>query len=311
MKKTIALILAMLVCLGGFACASEEDEAFNAACALLEAGDYDGAIAAFSSIGRYQEIAAKIAEAQSLKDAQNAGFLYGTWINLCNDYMYTFAPGGEGHSSGGNDFLYTCEDGMVKITQPWMKDYEIVEINGIIHLQAEGYDLIREADYAVAGPKTVEITMENWETYFEVREAIIAQSLNAFGEFEMIEVGYGVFLRPEYEQRVANLYDDVQVSFKCFASENINESWYVEFNAETLELTVGEPAHKDNTQGLSETINTGYSEMLFSIDAKMNFAEHIVAPYTRMIHSTDEGLVWWPIEDFAITNAAGTLKMLP
>ena len=72
MKKTLrmllCLVMALVLCIGLCACASEEDKAFEAANALLEAGDYDGAIAAFSAIGRYQEISAKIDRMELIVD---------------------------------------------------------------------------------------------------------------------------------------------------------------------------------------------------------------------------------------------------
>ena len=76
--RYLCLLLSLVMCLTLAACASKEDKAFDEANALLEAGDYEGAIAAFSAIGRYQEISAKIAEATQLLDESNAGFLYGT-----------------------------------------------------------------------------------------------------------------------------------------------------------------------------------------------------------------------------------------
>ncbi len=311
MKKTIALILVMLMCLSGFACASEERAEFDAACALLEAGDYDGAIAAFTSIGLYQEISEKLAEAKRLKDEQSAGFLYGNWIDLRNDVTYTFAPNGEGHTSKDSSLSYTCEDGMVRITQPWIREFAIAEINGVTHLQAEGYDLIREEDYAVAGPQTVEITSENWETYFEVREAVHVETKNAFGEYEFVSVGYGVFLRPEYQQRVGNLKKDVQVYFK-YSEADDTVCHHVEFNAETFELTVGEPDEFWGTRGEhTGTISVQYWDPSVPYWTDTQFAGYIAAGYTEAVSPTEDGLIWEPIEDFTITDAIGTLKLLP
>ena len=83
-KRFLTLILALVMCLAMTSCASEEDKAFEAADALLAAGDYEGAIAAFSSIGRYAEISEKIYEAEMLRieaerlaGAANADPLYG------------------------------------------------------------------------------------------------------------------------------------------------------------------------------------------------------------------------------------------
>lgn len=227
--KLFSLLLALVLCLSLAACGetvSEEDQAFEAANALLEAGDYDGAIAAFSSIGRYQEIAAKIEEAIRLKAEANAGFLLGTWKDIVSGTTFIFEsdssvtmittyPDGSSYES---DTLYTYADGVVEAFYP----FQVQEIDGVTHLvnADASYDLVPEANYADLCPITVEITMDNWQEYFELREAADVQD-NAFGEPEYRSLGYAVMLKEEYIQRLVNAYANLNVSFEMQYDESI------------------------------------------------------------------------------------------
>ena len=58
MKRLIALALILMMCLGMTACgASEDEKAFEEANALLDSGDYEGALEKFYSIGLYNQTA--------------------------------------------------------------------------------------------------------------------------------------------------------------------------------------------------------------------------------------------------------------
>ena len=105
MKQTISLLLALALCLSLCACGEAapqettidpEVQAFQDAEALLEAGEYEAAIAAFSAIGNYQQIADKIAEAETLLDEQRNSFLYGNWKDLNSLTEVSFDESGMG-----------------------------------------------------------------------------------------------------------------------------------------------------------------------------------------------------------------------
>ena len=220
-NKIVSLLLAIAMCLSLAACASKDDKAFEEANALLEAGDYDGAIAAFSAIGRYQEISSKIEEATKLREEANAGFLFGTWMDLNSNAVFTFAPGGTATLTSYDSVTaleYEYANDTVTITAPIVMKMNVAEVDGIQHITLENYDLISEADYAVHGPKPVEITLENWAEYFEIREAKYVW-FNPFGDLESSSPGYGIFLKDEYYDRLANSYEAVQVDFEVTYDE--------------------------------------------------------------------------------------------
>lgn len=58
----------------------------------------------------------------------------------------------------------------------------------------------------------VEITLENWQDYFEMRETQWVQ-VNENGSIILREFGYGVFLKDEYKEQLAE-EDPVDVSFE-------------------------------------------------------------------------------------------------
>lgn len=237
MKKTIrivCLLLAMLLCLSMAACTSEEDKAFEAANALLEAGEYEEAIEAFQAIGRYQEIAGKIADAQKLLNEENAGFLFGEWFDLSGDYVFTFGHDGEGSIVLGETIAitYSCEGNVITITSPINFTLNVTEIDGVTHIvsQAYGYDLVREENYNVLRPMAVEITLDNWQEYFELQE-VNEISVNEFGDISSVYPTIGIFLKEEYADRLADGYGAVDVTFELSYDEALFEVLGVEPDA--------------------------------------------------------------------------------
>lgn len=93
--------------------------------------------------------------------------------------------------------------------------------------------LVSEADYEQFVPDVIEITMENYEEYFELRESIELYA-NEFDEVEAYYIGYGLFLKDEYVSRLANLQD---VSFELEADQEFR---VVELDEATGAYTVGE-----------------------------------------------------------------------
>ena len=216
MKKFIALALILMLCLGMTACgASEDEKAFEEANALLEAGDYEGALEKFYSIGLYNQTAEKIYQIEEQLRAEKVSFLTGTWKDLNNDLTLTFSEKGK--------FTVTDSDGTGSDGEAWydandqlylFEAVEIREIDGVTHMTGEYNDWVSEADYEVIGPRSVEITMDNWNDYFEIRETD-DQYRNAFGEIEWKGFGFGVFLKDDVASRLKNTYDSVNVSVKA------------------------------------------------------------------------------------------------
>lgn len=224
MKKAIALLLVLVLslCACGEAAPQEttvdpEVKAFQDAEALLEAGEYEAAIAAFSAIGNYQQIADKIAEAETLLDKQRNSFLYGNWKDLNSLAEVSFDESGMGvfkTQDSSETFLFSIQDGIV--TLPAGLVAKVTEIDGVTHLISDAHDFVKEENYEALAPEAIELTLENWETYFEIREAQESK-FNELGELEGIELGFGVFLREEYMARMTDM--PMEIAFK------VNCSW--------------------------------------------------------------------------------------
>lgn len=211
--RIICLILAIALLSGLTGCAPADQRAFQRACDLMDAGEYEAAIEAFSAIGMYQDIAEKIEEAQGLLEEENTRFLYGTWVNLHTGTLLTFSKDGKGTLFAANGeetaFTYTCDGKTVAFTAPAELLLKTEKEDGVLHLKdQEGlYDLVSRKDYEKMGPVTVEITPDNWETYFEGRQAQDV-GLDSDGFVNHRELGYGIFLKEEYLDRLdAGSYD--------------------------------------------------------------------------------------------------------
>jgi hypothetical protein len=79
--------------------------------------------------------------------------------------------------------------------------------------------VIKEENYEALAPEAIELTLENWETYFEIREAQ-DDIYTAMGELEFIQRGFGIFLREEYIERMTDM--PLDISFKAAAVAH----WY-------------------------------------------------------------------------------------
>lgn len=242
MKRIIALALILMMCLGMTACGATEDEkAFEEANALLEAGDYEGALEKFYSIGLYNQTAEKIYQIEEQLRAEKVSFLTGTWKDLNNDMTLTFSENGK--------FTVTYPDGTGFDGEAWydandqlylLDAVTIREIDGVTHMVSEYSDWVSEADYEAIGPKTVEITLDNWGEYFEIRETDW-QYRNDFGEIEQKGFGFGVFLKDEAASRLKDPYASVNVSFKVAYDEVMHKATDIEADGDFQMGEVGHP----------------------------------------------------------------------
>ena len=222
-KRLLSLILALALCISLAACSNADDKAFEEADALLAAGDYEGAIAAFSAIGRYQEISAKIAEAEKLRNEANAGFLFGNWVNVGRNASLKLNEDGTGVLTADAETYnttYTYGNNTVTLTQPMAITLNVEDRNGVIHLVSKSFsfDFVSEADYPAFAPEDIEITLENWQEYFELRE-VNDIGVNAFGEVSSVQPCVGIFLKEEYYDRLMDGYYATDLSFELTYDE--------------------------------------------------------------------------------------------
>ncbi len=200
-------------------------EAFTAAQALLDAGEYEAAIEAFSSIGLYSQISDKISEAEQKLNEQNCGFLFGTWKDLNSEldavYTFTFEPNGVVTYSDGGSGTYAFEDNQVIVQFSTRSVYTVEMINGMTHLTNDNYDMVLASDYEELCPVEVEITMDNWETYFEM-VPFYEEIQDAFGDVCDISFGQNLVLREEFRNRLLpriRYYDNVVFKLACVTEE--------------------------------------------------------------------------------------------
>lgn len=172
--------------------------------ALVQAGSYDEALALLASLGGYQQVADKVAAVEELRQQADVGFLLGTWKNIPSDLELTFEADGTGIiGSYGERFslTYRHSDGIVNVLSPMPFSLDVTEKDGVIHLigntNSLALDLVPEANYEALAPQTVEISIDNWDTYFELRETFNGYR-NEFGEYVYRMPTYGMFLKDEY-----------------------------------------------------------------------------------------------------------------
>ena len=260
---SILMLLSLAAC--GEPEPDPEQLAFEAACALLEEGKYQEAIDAFSRLESYRKVQEKIDEAEAALEAQwlasekaarqaeleKLGFLYGTtWHELGGTAELTF----EEHQNGGslahyrywddwrslNDFdtHWVFIDGGIWINYLPDLDYDASgeygyrataeERDGVTHLLVGDLDFVRSEDYGPYAPVEIEITLDNWQEYFEVHDVPYWQ-YDDFGVRDSVEYCTVLQVKEPYQDRVvlrsSNVtfgytYDAVLMSVAKFDPEN-------------------------------------------------------------------------------------------
>lgn len=276
MKKIITTILAALMLLFLAACGagaaeptlSPEEQAFEAACALLEEGKYQEAYAAFTTLESYRRIQEKIdeaaagieaerlAEEEAAKQAllQQVGFLYGTtWRDTRSTAELTFGEcqetdtgsfSGEVHyldwidstTKREADYLWTMTAGEIYIPYLPVLGREnipeegflitVEEQNGVIHLLVGECDFVRTEDYSPYEPTAVEITIDNWQEYFEIKEGL-EWEYDDFGVCDGVRIITAICLKEAYQDRL--ILDRTNVTFGCTCDFNVRSVEQIDF----------------------------------------------------------------------------------
>ncbi len=297
------MLLLLVFCMSMVACSSINKD-FDAADALLQAGDYDAAIAAFSAIGRYEEISAKIQEAQKLKNEANAGFLYGTWKNILNDYRgesdFVIMEDGKALIDG-TTATYSYENGILTLTSPMIIELVCEEIDGVMHLRGSlgvDMDYVPEDKYDELGPYSVELTMDNWTEYFELREAA-NMYFNQFGELESAQNSYGIFLKDEYMDKISlQSFFTNEIAFKisydteayAVPVSDYEEAWKTVFDINELEKT-DPPYYFDNFEetGLTTTASVWDYRNHTDLNEKSPYYKSVAAEFGMGGNMTENG----------------------
>ena len=107
----------------------------------------------------------------------------------------------------------------------------------------------------------VEITSDNWQQYFEVKESPLWEE-NAFGEAETLYVRYCLFLKDEYKDKV----DESKESAVAFAFEY---DWIladIEINYETREYSYTGKVHDYSQDHEESTLAVDTGVLIYSED---------------------------------------------
>lgn len=241
MKKLISLLLVFAMALTLVACSGGVEASIKEAEKLVAEGNYAAALEALSAADDYSKLNAQIHALRLAQLQAEKGNIIGSWIHTEGNIKLTFQDDFTGSYENLNnatqqslDYEITA-DGKLYITYPSNLKLNIVQEDGITKLVNEtgSTTYVTEADYEKFAPEVVELTTDNWQDYFELREALSLYT-NNFGEIESFNIGYGLFLKKEYISRLKNITD---VSFEIEADRAYRA---VELDEATGDYTLGE-----------------------------------------------------------------------
>lgn len=183
MKKILALLLTLALCLSFAACQSGEDKPADTLDALPESTD------------------APMAESTEATEEDIYSHYCGTWVNLQGDTALVMILEPQGKATlGGADYTYAIEDNNIVLSNPENEiTLEITDHNGIPRLanRLVPMDFVPEAEKDAFAPITVEITMDNWEEYFVLKESYTTGYVDVVCPEEGVP-DFELWLKPEY-----------------------------------------------------------------------------------------------------------------
>jgi len=197
MKKTISLLLVIVMCLSLCSCGKADD--YESAVALMDAGNYEEAITAFAKLGDYEDSVQKLEECKNIKAYNEATALYEA--EKYEEALAIFSTLGNYRDSA--EKTAECEMAIA---------YEkaVSLLNAGEYKQA--YNALCElGDYKdVAELLThfneVRITPENWKEYFTVLEVPVFTK-NDFNEITELVMSYNLTLNEDILNRIYNESD--------------------------------------------------------------------------------------------------------
>ena len=199
MKKITALLLIAAICLSLAACTSETDKALAEARSLMEAGDLEGAEQVIAGDENYQQLSGLMEQIRMKK----AGLLIGKWVSLDGDSRYEFKEDGTVtavQGSGSPETLSFRIQG--EAMELGGKQRAISRENDIPYIGALGEPdtLVREENYEQV-VQSVEITMDNWQDYFDLVENVEVHHRNDLGEVDRVWFAHALVLKDAYADR--------------------------------------------------------------------------------------------------------------
>jgi hypothetical protein len=162
-----------------------------------------------------------------MADQEANGHLYGTWKNLYNDSVLTLEAMGQG-TLDGEACVYAATDSELTISgQEQDITLEITDHNGILRLvnRGAGWDLVPEAEAEAFAPVTVELTMDNWEEYFILKEVMSTGYTGAVMPEEGIP-DFEIWMKPECIDRLVDTPTDDSMKLNVVFTFNYDAACY-------------------------------------------------------------------------------------
>lgn len=324
MKKTISLLLALVMCLSLCAC-GKNDAVKNVETLIDAIGevtlDSDAAIAAaeeaYNALTAEDKTAVEnYALLQSARESLDRELfrqsILGDWLTIDGSMTFTFYENGECTISGAERGSYEVDRDTIKVTILGLQVQLVVEDDetGIRHMKAEdlGIDCVQEDDFAAFQPEIINIATENWEEYFEIRQVRRAAK-NAFGEYTEVTVYNGLFLKEAYLEKLASGEYPSNVSFEIQYDYNYRE--YV-FDTETGNLTISDtirfPAYGDTCTTIAEARDYRDTDTAAGQEYMENSPMGQYAALVEVVTvRNDEG---YYIHDVLVTNCSENMEVL-
>lgn len=217
MKKNFRGILFLLgavvvLCLLGAGSKPTTDEqAYAAACALLEAGEYEKAEAAFEAIPMYQNIQQKLEESRQKRNQAGNTDILGSWKRVDGQSCADFFANGSCTIDDNSGLYNVRKDGMTAAVQQNFTVSTEKENNWQI-LTLNGQKYYRQTDYN----KVIEIVgllEENVTEYFDIIP-VQAVLRNGNGKQTGLWTFVLVQLKPEYKDKFICSEDGLGIEVK-------------------------------------------------------------------------------------------------
>ena len=162
--------------------------------------------------------------------------------------------------------------------------------------------------FTAAKERTIELTVDNWQEYFEIRPNTHGVLRNSFGEFERLDyVNWALFLKSDGTQRVTGM-EDVAIEYRftdgyySWFTYNFDTREFLLQDAATAEECAGYPALDDKNRDLPISYDSVSGE-------NGSFLVHILKDYQESV--TDNiysfiGEAWGTME---IVRVKGTVTV--
>lgn len=264
MKRVLVFLLALCMLLTLCACTDPNEEAFESAKALYDAGDYENAIEALQSLNHYAEITDMIEDAQKQINVKKNEFLFATWKSVAwPDNTVEFREDGTytGTFTAGEDSgSYTVENDCLTVTGVTISEesritatvpLDITQENGIYCLTIGDMDnaYVREEDFdRFVEEHTVELTLDNYLDYYEWVESRHEEK-DDDGNIYYVYISHT--LKPKEAYKGVSSYLS-EVEIECTGETHIFQGESLVIDFDTLEYS---GASYSDTNTRSETVS--------------------------------------------------------